>query len=94
MKTLAKEGKQISKIVKEDFPKCDYWDVYWQINGAGEQSAQGVKKMITNRLNMLVAAKIQERKDIIEELKELTWYLYNNYKGNRAKLDGIREILG
>ena len=28
MRRLAQEGKQISKIVAEDFPKLDYWDVY------------------------------------------------------------------
>lgn len=94
MKTLAKEGKQISKIAKEDFPQYEYWDVYLEINGAGETSAQGVKKMITNRLNRLFVAKKDERSDISDELKELIWYLYNNYKGNRTKLQRIRTILG
>lgn len=94
MKNLVKEGKQISKIVAEDFPQYDYWDVYSQIYGSGEQSAQGVKWMITNRLNQLVQANAQKRQDIIDELNDLILYLYNNYKSNQNKLDSIRQILG
>ena len=94
MKNLAREGKQISKIAVEDFPEYDYWDVYSEVYGAGEQSAQGVKWMITNRLNQLVAADSRDRQDIINELNELVWYLYDNYRSNQRKLDSIRQVLG
>jgi len=94
MKNLAREGKQISKISVEDFPEYDYWDIYSEVYGAGEQSAQGVKWMITNRLNQLVAANARDRQDIIDELNELIWYLYQNYRSNQRKLDNIRQVLG
>ena len=94
MKNLAREGKQISKIAAEDFPEYDYWDVYSEVYGAGEQSAQGVKWMITNRLNQLVAANSRDRQAIIDELNELVWYLYENYRSNQRKLDNIRQVLG
>ena len=93
MRNLAREGKQISKIVAEDFPEYDYWDVYSEVYGHGEQSAQGVKWMITNRLNQLVGANTQSRQSIIDELNELIWYLYENYKDNQRKLDSVRQIL-
>jgi len=51
MRRLAKEGKQISKIATEDFPKLDYWDVYIEVYGAGERSSRGMKRMISIRLN-------------------------------------------
>lgn len=94
MKTLVKEGKQISKIVAEDFPQYDYWEVYSEVYGAGEQSAQGIKWMITNRLNQLAAASTQTRQSIIDELNDLIWYLYENHKSNQRKLNDIRRILG
>lgn len=94
MKSLAREGKQISKIVAEDFPEYDYWDVYSEVYGSGEQSAQGVKWMITNRLNQLIAANAQDRQRIINELNELIWYLYDNYRSNQRKLENIRQVLG
>lgn len=94
MKTLVREGKQISKIVAEDFPQYDYWDVYSEVHGAGEQSAQGIKWMITNRLNQLAAASTQTRQSIIDELNDLIWYLYENHKSNQRKLNEIRRILG
>ena len=93
MKNLTREGKQIAKIVTEDFPEYDYWDVYSEVYGAGERSAPGVKKMITNRLNQLVGANAQNRQSIMDELNELIWYLYENYKSNQRKLNSIRQIL-
>lgn len=94
MKNLVREGKQISRIVDEDFPQYDYWDVYYEVYGAGEQSAQGVKWMITKRLNQLSSVDTQERQRIVEEVGELVWYLYENYKISRRKLDSIRLDLG
>lgn len=94
MKNLTREGKQISKIVAEDFPEYDYWDVYSEVYGSGEYSARGVKRMITNRLNQLIQADAENRKRIIDEINDLVWYLYDNYKSSQIKLDSIRETLG
>lgn len=94
MKNLTREGKQISRIVVEDFPEYDYWDVYCVVYGSGGQSAQGIKWMITNRLKQLVGATAQDRQSIIDELHDLIWYLYENYKNNQKKLGIIRKTLG
>lgn len=93
IKTLVREGKRITRIVDEDFPQYDYWDVYYEVYGSGEQSAQGVKWMITNRLNQLYSANTQERQRIVAEVSDLVWYLYDNYKNSQRKLAGIRKIL-
>lgn len=94
MKNLVREGKQISRIVEEDFSQYDYWDVYSKVYGSGEQSAQGVKWIITNRLNQLTSVDAQERQGIVDEVSELVWYLYKNYKTSQRKLDTIRKALG
>ncbi len=94
IRNLVKEGKQISRILAEDFPDYGYWEIYAEAYSAGEISALGVKRMITNRLNQLVEASGQRRQDIIDELDDLVWYLYNNYKSSQSKLDSIRQILG
>jgi len=94
MRRLAQEGKQISKIVEEDFPNLDYWDVYIEIYGSGERSSRGIKSMITTRLNKLVDSPKHERKAIIEELHELIWHLYEKHKSNQKKLHKIRKALG
>ena len=94
MKTLVREGKRITRIIEEDFPRYDYWDVYHEVYGAGDQSAQGVKWMITNRLKRLQSANQAESQEIIDEISDLVWYLYNNYRLSQRKLDGIRKALG
>ncbi len=94
MKNLVREGKQITKIAREDFPEYDYWDIYSEVYGSGEQSARGVKRMISSRLNQLVSSDTQTRQSIVNEVNELIWYLYDNYKGNQRKLERIRSILG
>ena len=93
IKSLVREGKQITRIVDEDFPQYDYWDVYYEVHGSGEQSAQGVKWMITNRLNQLSLANTQERQSIVAEVSDLVWYLYDNYKNSQRKLASIRKVL-
>jgi hypothetical protein len=93
MQRLAQEGKTIAKIVTEDFPSLDYWEVYFEVYGAGEKSSLGVKRTITNRLNELVDAAKTERKEIVEELHGLVWHLYNSHKTNTAKLAKIRAAL-
>ena len=94
MRRLAKEGKTISRIVREDFPNVDYWEVYIEVYGAGERSSRGIKRMITTRLNKLVDSTKDERRDIVRELQELVWDLYEKHKSNHAKLDKIRKVLG
>ena len=95
MQRLAKEGKKITDIQKQDFPSLTYWDVYIEIYGAGSRSALGVKRMITNRINAVAASTSKtERKNIAVELQELVWHLYNNHKGNQEKLAKIRAALG
>ena len=93
MRRLAQEGKQISRIVADDFPELDYWDVYIEVYGAGERSSRGIKKMISIRLNKLVDASKTERRAIVEELHELVWHLYDNHKTNQRKIDTIRRAL-
>ena len=95
MRRLAQEGKKISNVVSEDFPELDYWDVYIEVYGSGERSSLGIKRMITNRLNSLVASTSRiERGKIAKELQGLVWHLYNNHKTNTWKLAKIRETLG
>ena len=94
IKTLAKEGKRISRIVTEDYPEYDYWDVYSIVYGSGGQAGQGVKRKITNRLNQLASPKVPNKQDIIVELDDLCCFLYDNYKKNQEKLNSIRKILG
>ncbi len=93
MQRLAGEGKQISKIVEEYFPGLDYSDVYIEIYGAGERSSRGIKSMITTRLNNLVDSTKNERREIVGELRELVWHLYEKHKKNHQKLDKIRKAL-
>ncbi len=93
IKVLVDEGKQISRIVADDFPQYDYWDVYYEAYGSGGQSAQGVKWMITNRLNHLNSVDAEERQRIVEELSDLIRHLYDNYKSSQKKLEIIRKAL-
>lgn len=95
MRRLAKEGKQISKIVSDDFPNYEYLEVYLEVYASGERSARGVKRMISTRLNELVAVGAKaDRKIIVEELHDLVWHLYENHKANQQKLEKIRAVLG
>lgn len=95
MRRLAQEGKQISKIMEQDFPHLDYWEVYWEVYGSGERSSRGIKRMISTRLNSLVDANSKaERKTILAEIDDLVWHLYENHKQNQQKLEKIRKVLG
>lgn len=93
MQKLAHEGKQISRIWRDDFPKYEYWDVYWAIRGEGGQSSRGIKSMITARLAKLVDADKATRKDLVAELSDLVTHLYQKHKDAQKKLDGIRKSL-
>lgn len=95
MRQLAQEGKQISKILSEDFPKLDYSDVYFEVYNAGQSSALGIKRMITNRIEAMAANTSKTQRNIMAtELNELVWHLYQNHKKNREKLSKIRAALG
>jgi hypothetical protein len=95
MRRLAQEGKQISKIMSEDFPGMDYWEVYFEVYSVGERSSRGIKRMITTRLNAMAQSRSEsERAAFAEELHELVWHLYRNHKTNRDKLSKIRAVLG
>lgn len=91
---LVREGKQISKVMEDDFPEYEYWDIYMAAYDGGERSALGVKRMITARLNKMVESKkTTERKEIQEELDELIWRLYESLKDSQQKLEKIRKVI-
>lgn len=93
MVMLAKEGKQIAKIWKENFPEYNYSDIYCEVYGNGERGALGIKKMIAIRLKSIQTATRAEQKAIIQELHDLTWHLYEQHKSNQEKIDKIRKAL-
>ena len=94
IQSLAQEGKNISKIMDEDFPELDYWEIYEVVHDGGGKSALGVKRTIANRLNNLAKTrKKQERNEIIEEVEELIWHLYESVKSSHRKLDAIRKVI-
>ena len=95
MQRLAQEGKQISKIMSEDFPDLNYWEIYLEVYSTGERSSRGIKRMITTRLNAMAASTSKsERAAFAKELHDLVWHLYENHKINREKLAKIRAALG
>lgn len=94
IQVLAKEGKPISKIMASDFPEYDYWEIYEAVYDSGGKSALGVKRTIANRLKTLSETrKKNERSEIIEEIEQLVWHLYNGLKTSQRKLSAIREAL-
>ncbi len=94
IQVLAKEGKTLSKIMESDFPEYDYWEIYEAVYDAGGKSALGVKRTIANRLKTLsTTRKKDERAEIIEEVEELVWHLYDGLKASQKKLSSIRKAL-
>jgi len=94
IQALAKEGKQLSKIMEQDFPEYEYWEIYEAVYDSGGKSALGVKRTIANRLNTLAnTRKKDERTEIIEEVEELVWHLYGSLKNSQQKLQAIRKAL-
>ena len=94
IQALAKEGKQLSKIMEQDFPEYEYWEIYEAVYDSGGKSALGVKRTIANRLNALAnTRKKDERTEIIEEVEELVWHLYGSLKNSQQKLQVIRKAL-
>ena len=50
--------------------------------------------MITNRLvKMAESKRSAERMEIMEELDDLVWHLYNSLKASQQKLDSIRKVI-
>lgn len=97
---LSKEGKQISRIREEDYPELDYDEIYEIIYEAGERSAQGVKRIISNRINELndmIAHKdsyqVDELQNIVSEINGWVNFLYERHRANQKKLDSIREVI-
>ena len=94
IQALAQEGKQISKIMEHDYPEYEYWEIYEAVHDGGGKSALGVKRTIANRLATLVdTGRKQEREEIIEEVEELVWHLYDSLKTSQRKLQAIRKTL-
>ena len=90
---LAQEGKQISRIVVEDFPDLDYGEVYGAAYGGGEPSAQGIKRMITTRLRQLRTARGERKRGLLDEVDDMVTHLYGNHRTNARKLNTIRKAL-
>jgi len=94
IQSLAQEGKQISKIMEQDFPEYAYWEIYEAVHDSGGKSALGAKRTIANRLSTLATTgKRNEREEIIEEIDDLVWHLYNSLKSSQQKLQAIRKTL-
>ena len=93
MRRLTREGKSIANIVKEDFPHLTYHEVYMEVYSEGGKSSQGIKTMISKRLNKLVEAEESERRKLVKEIQDLVWHLYNKHKENHRKLANIRKAL-
>jgi len=90
---LAREGKQIAKIWREDFPQYDYWDIYVEAYAAGEKSAIGVKRMITTRLDKITSSTVEKQKELVDEIGELVGHLYSRYQEGQKSIDNIRKII-
>lgn len=90
---LAAEGWAITKIVEQEFPDCDYADVYWTVRGGGQRSARKIKKTVSNRLEDLASTGKSERKELISEIGEPVSHLYGNHKNMSRKLAAIRKVL-
>ncbi len=94
IQALAKEGKQLTKIMEQDYPEYKYWEIYEAVHDGGGKSALGVKRTIANRLTTLTETRKKgERSEIIEEIEELVWHLYDSLKASQRKLDAIRKAL-
>jgi len=94
IQALAHEGKRLTKIMEEDFPEYEYWEIYEAVYDNGGKSALGVKRTIANRLATLVdTGRKKEREVIIEEVEDLVWHLYDSLKSSQQKLQAIRKAL-
>jgi len=90
---LVGEGKLISKVWEEDFPQYDYEDIYEAAWSQGEMSALGVKRMISNRLKNFNLVPAEQQAQLLEEIDELVWRLYDRLRADQWKLQQIRKVL-
>jgi hypothetical protein len=90
MNDLLAKGKTISDVAKQ-YPKYDYWEIYWQVN---DYSILGKKRTITNRLKRLVKERTTaEREETAAEAQALLDDLYAQLKRNSAMLIEIDRVL-
>ena len=68
------------------------WISIRKVYGAGERSALGTKKMITNRLHKLASASKKKWQKFIDDINKLVSHMYTSYRDNQKKLDKIREV--
>ncbi len=90
MNALVESGEMISNVAKQ-FPKYDYWKIYWEVE---DYSLLGKKRVITNRIKKLQKElKNSEHRKLVEEIKELVDEIYKTSKKNGKKLVKISSIL-
>ena len=90
MNSMVENGEMISSVAKQ-FPKYDYWDIYWAVE---DYSLLGKKRSITNRLNKLKKKQTPiESATLIREVKELIDQIYQTSKKNGKKLSNINKII-
>ncbi|MCY4584175.1 MAG: hypothetical protein OXE50_15465 [Chloroflexi bacterium] len=90
---LVGEGKQISRVCREDFPQYSYIEVYWAAYGEGARSAMGIQRTISARLSYLESADKETRQALIKEISDLVCQQYLTITKNAKKLDDIRRAL-
>lgn len=91
---LVKEGKKISEIRRENFPKYTYGEIYSAAHEKTDGSSLGLKKKITYRLKSLAASNSKSEKNAYaKEIQDLVNALYKQHKEMSAKLAEMREVL-
>jgi len=95
MQRLAQEGKQISRIVQEDFPNLTWWDVRGVLEEAGTSSSRGLMQEITNKLNKTRSAVNRNKKlsDDLLRVSKLARQLYERGKEDYKRLNRIRKAV-
>jgi hypothetical protein len=95
MQRLAQEGKQISRIVQEDFPNLTWWDVRGVLEEAGTSSSLGLMREITGKLNKARKTVKKDKKlsDDLSRVNNLARQLYERSKEDYKRLDRIRKAV-
>ncbi len=92
---LAQEGKQVSKIQKEDFPNLTWWDIRGVLEEAGTSSSLGLMREITGKLNKARETVNKDKKlsnDLLR-VNKLARQLYERGKEDYKRLDRIRKAV-
>ena len=89
MEKMVKEGQDITHIWESTGKKYDYWEIYWSLS---DTSIRGNKVIISNRLKTL-REKYPESSDIIDEINESVWSIYESAKSSSSKLGALRNTL-